>query len=53
LHRSLTNEPFQPWCIQLKQFAKLVRALQCLGRNCDAAIFAPGTTTVVPIVTRL
>ena len=33
---------------------KLVRALQCLGRNCDAAVFAPGsTTTVVPIVTRL
>jgi len=31
-----------------------VRALQCLGRNCDAAVFAPGsTTTVVPIVTRL
>jgi hypothetical protein len=27
---------------------------QCLGRNCDAAVFAPGsTTTVVPMVTRL
>jgi hypothetical protein len=52
--RRLTNEPFQACCIQRKQFAKLVRALQCLGRNCEAAIFAPGsTTTVVPIVTRL
>jgi hypothetical protein len=27
---------------------------QCLNRNCDAAVFAPGsTTTVVPTVTRL
>jgi hypothetical protein len=33
---------------------QLSRRFQRLGSNCDAAVFAPGsTTTVVPVVTRL